>query len=208
MPRGDDFEKGVFINCPFDDEYRSLLRPLLFTIIYLGFTPRIALERSDSLELRLNKISELIQRSKYSIHDLSRLQAGSEGEYYRLNMPFELGIEYGCRLFASSHLREKKCLILEKRPFAYMKALSDLAGIDIKSYKDDPVKLVRQVRNWFVETVGLKGVAAPRKIWYSFNDFMSDFYDEREAEGFSMDDLAWMPVVEFMDFIREWLGES
>ena len=81
MPREDDFEKGVFINCPFDDEYRSLLRPLLFTIIYLGFTPRIALERSDSLELRLNKISELIQRSKYSIHDLSRLQAGSEGEY-------------------------------------------------------------------------------------------------------------------------------
>ena len=123
-------------------------------------------------------------------------------------MPFELGIEYGCRLFASSHLKEKKCLILEKRQFSYMKALSDLAGIDIKSYHDDPIKLVRQVRNWFVETVGLKGVAAPRKIWYSFNDFMSDFYDEREAEGFSKDDLAWMPVVEFMDFIREWLGES
>ncbi len=208
MPREDDFEKGVFINCPFDDEYRSLLRPLLFTIIYLGFTPRIALERSDSLELRLNKISELIQRSKYSIHDLSRLQAGSEGEYYRLNMSFELGIDYGSRLYGSNQLSEKKCLIVENSRFDYTRALSDLAGVDIKSYHDDPIKLVRQVRNWFVETVGLKGVAAPRKIWYSFNDFMSDFYDEREAEGFSKDDLAWMPVVEFMDFIREWLGES
>ncbi len=93
MPREDDFEKGVFINCPFDDEYRSLLRPLLFTIIY-------------------------------------------------------------------------------------------------------------------VETVGLKGVAAPSRIWYSFIEFMSDFYDKREAEGFSKDDLAWMPVGEFMDFIREWLAES
>ena len=123
-------------------------------------------------------------------------------------MSFELGIDYGSRLYGSNQLSEKKCLIVENRRFDYTRALSDLAGVDIKSYHDDPIKLVRQVRNWFVETVGLKGVAAPRKIWYSFNDFMSDFYDEREAEGFSKDDLAWMPVVEFMDFIREWLGES
>jgi len=30
----EDFDKNVFINCPFDQEYLSLLRPLLFTILY------------------------------------------------------------------------------------------------------------------------------------------------------------------------------
>ncbi|MFL6236225.1 MAG: hypothetical protein ACJ76N_24045 [Thermoanaerobaculia bacterium] len=39
-----EFEKNVFINCPFDDGYRPLLRPLLFTILHLGFNPKIALE--------------------------------------------------------------------------------------------------------------------------------------------------------------------
>src|SRR6266404_2208861 len=38
MPPGPPpgFSKNVFINCPFDSEYNSLLRPILFTIIYLG----------------------------------------------------------------------------------------------------------------------------------------------------------------------------
>ncbi len=204
----ESFEKTVFINCPFDSQYQSLLRPLLFTVVYLGFNPKIASERSDSGELRLNKICQFIRESKYSIHDLSRLQSAQEGEYYRMNMPFELGIEYGSRLFSGDHLRDKKCLILEKQRFEYMKAFSDLAGIDIKDHEEDPAKLVRQVRNWFVETVGLRGVPGPTAIWYSFTDFMLDFYDKRKSEGFSDEDLDWMPVAEFTDFIREWVQES
>ena len=38
------FAKNVFVNCPFDRDFYPLLRPLLFTIIYLGLKPRIALE--------------------------------------------------------------------------------------------------------------------------------------------------------------------
>ena len=110
----EDFDRNVFINCPFDPEYLSLLRPLLFTIIYLGFNPKIALESSDSGEIRVNKICELISCSRYSIHELSRLQSRKKNEFYRMNMPFELGIEYGCRYFASDHLGEKRCLILER----------------------------------------------------------------------------------------------
>ncbi len=63
------YESNVFINCPFDKEYHALLRPLLFTIIYLGYNPRIASERSDSAENRVDKICELIRDSNYSIHD-------------------------------------------------------------------------------------------------------------------------------------------
>ena len=58
--RRDDFSRCVFVNCPFDSEYLPLLRPLLFTIIYVRFMPRIASERSDSGENRIDKIAHAI----------------------------------------------------------------------------------------------------------------------------------------------------
>jgi len=201
----EDFGKNVFINCPFDQEYLSLLRPLLFTIIFFGFNPKIGLESSDSGETRINKICELIRSSRYSIHDLSRLQSRKRNEFYRMNMPFELGIEYGCRHFASDHLGEKRCLILEKSRHDYMKALSDLSGVDIKSHGNKEPELIRAVRSWFVETVGLRDLSSPTAIWYKFTDFMTDFYEKRTSQGFSDQDLNEMPIPEFMHFIKEWL---
>jgi hypothetical protein len=200
-----EFEKNVFINCPFDSEYYPLLRPLLFTIVYLGFKPKIALERSDSGEQRLDKICELIKESKYSIHDLSRLKSSKRNEFYRLNMPFELGLDYGSRRFASNYLKGKKYLILERRAFDYRKVLSDISGVDIKNHDNKPAKLVRAIRNWFVETVGLSNVIGPTVIWYKFNDFTSDFYTRRQDEGFSDEDLNMMPVREYINFIKNWL---
>ena len=198
------FDKNIFINCPFDDDYYSLLRPLLFTVIYLGFNPKIALERSDSGETRLSKICELIAHSKYSIHDLSRMKASQKEQLSRHNMPFELGLDIGCRIFSKGLLKDKKCLIIEKEKYRYMKALSDISGCDIKDHDDDPIKIVQQVRNWFVVTVGVRKAPSPTTIWYSFNDFTSDFFDKRISEGFSNEDLNMMPIPEYIDFIKEW----
>lgn len=92
------FEKNVFVNCPFDPQYLPLLRSLLFTIIYLRLKPRIALEAMDAGQARLDKIVGLIADSKFGIHDLSPVEAANAGELFRLNMPFELGIDFGCRL--------------------------------------------------------------------------------------------------------------
>ncbi len=202
------FETNVFINCPFDEDYYPILRPLLFTIVFLDHNPRIASERSDSAENRIDKICALIRDSKYSVHDLSRLKAKRAEEFVRMNMPFELGIDYGSRLFGSAPLDAKKCLILEKKRYDFMKALSDLSGIDIKSHANEPNQIVRAVRDWFVETVGLRGVRSPTAIWYSFNDFTSDFYDARRAEGFTDEDLNMMPVPEYLDFIRGWVVKN
>jgi len=202
------FDTNVFINCPFDEDFYSLLRPLLFTIIYLGFNPRIASERSDSAENRIDKICALIRDSKYSVHDLSRLKARRANEFYRMNMPFELGIDFGSRLFGIAPMNGKKCLILEKERYEFMKALSDLSGVDIKSHANEPDEVVRAVHNWFVETVGLRGARSPTFIWYRFIDFASDFYDGRKAEGFTDEDLNMMPVSEYIDFIREWVATN
>jgi hypothetical protein len=152
MPPGppQGFSKNVFINCPFDSQYDSLLRPILFTIIYLGYNPQIASQTSDSGEQRINKILSLILKSRLSIHDLSRLKSAKPGEFFRLNMPFELGIDYGCRRIGIEHLRRKRFLVLGEKPHDYKKALSDLGGVDAKSHANQPNKAVLALRNWFV----------------------------------------------------------
>jgi len=68
------FDRNVFVNCPFDDDYLPILRALLFTVTYLGFQPRIALESRDSGQSRIDTITALIRESKYAIHDLSRIK--------------------------------------------------------------------------------------------------------------------------------------
>src|SRR5689334_12727615 len=104
------FRASVFINCPFDEQYKPLLEVILFTLLYAGLIPRLASEKSDSLEPRVEKIVRLIKECKYSIHDLSRVKSAKANEFSRLNMPFELGIDYGCRRIAKNHLRTKRSL--------------------------------------------------------------------------------------------------
>jgi hypothetical protein len=206
MPPADpDFERNVFINCPFDRDYAALLRPLVFTVACAGLRARIASERFDSGEGRFDKICELIEISRYSIHDLSRIQAAQAHEYYRMNMPFELGVDIGCRRFKGNEAATKRCLILEKERFRYQRALSDLSGSDIKSHDDEPEKLVRQVRNWLVE-LGVPGIPSASRLWEDFNEFMAAFYLARQQEGYRAQDLEEMPLPEYIGFIDDWLG--
>jgi hypothetical protein len=205
-PKDTNFSKSVFINCPFDPDYIALLRPLLFTILYLGYIPRIASERLDSGEPRIDKIAELIQQSKFSVHDLSRIESSDKEELYRLNMAFELGIDFGCRLFAGGKVKSKRFLVLEKERFRYQKALSDLSGSDIKNHNNEPEELVREVRNWFVQTTSLRPTSGT-KIWEDFNEFMADFRQKREEQGYRGKDLQTMPTQEYVDFIKEWLAD-
>jgi hypothetical protein len=199
-----DFNKNVFINCPFDRSYTiPLLRPILFTIIYLGYNPRIALERFDSGEARISKIFELIETSKLSIHDISRMRSTRKSEYFRLNLAFELGIDIGCRLFKDGLTKNKKCLILEKDKYAYQKALSDLSNSDIKNHNNKPEKVIRHVRNWFVNNE-IPTADNPTLIWDNYNLFMLDFDITRKKEGWRQKDLESMPIPEFMHFVREW----
>lgn len=143
-----------------------------------------------------------------SIHDISRLQAKAAGDFSRFNLPFQLGMDRGAQLFGQTAMRTKCCLMLERNQHDFRRALSDLAGVDIKSHRDEPVEIVRAVRDWFVETVGLRRVASATQIWYRFTEFASDFYDARKADGYSDSDLNMMPVPEHLDFIRSWAPTS
>lgn len=198
-----DFNSNVFINCPFDKNYTPLLRPLLFTIVSIGLRPRISLETFDSSDVRLHKIKKLIESSKYSIHDLSRSRAKKEGEYFRHNMPFELGLDYGLRSYHPQELfAEKKLLILEEERYSVQKSLSDLSFADCKCHKGEAEEMVFVIRSWFAEN-GFKNIKSPSIIWDNYNFFMADLYAEKEKEGFRKRDIERLPVPEFLSFIYE-----
>jgi len=196
------FEKNVFVNCPFDDKYLPLLRPLLFTITYLGFRPRIALESLDSGEARIRKIVSLIEESKYAIHDLSRLRSEKRGEYYRLNMPFELGLDVGCRTFKGGVHSQKKCLILEAERYRYQAAISDLSNSDIGVHSNNPLEITSQVRNWLNNAANLRADGAT-KIWGHFTDFMADNYDALKTRGFSDKEIEKLEIGELTDCMED-----
>ncbi len=196
----DDFEKNVFINCPFDKDYRQMLLAIIFTTKFLNFTPRLALERADSAESRIAKIVSLINESKFGIHDLSRMVLKERDEHYRMNMPFELGIDYGAKVLKGGQWQEKQILILEKEQYRYQKALSDLSGSDIKSHNDDPSKIITVVRDWFVATAGIR-IKSGNAIWSKFNEFNAYLYDQAiENDGHeSIDSLEVVEVIYHMD---------
>lgn len=197
------FDRCVFINCPFDEDYAPILQAILFCVIYLDLTPRLARERTDSAENRLDKIRGMIEESKYSIHDLSRCQASKKGEHYRLNMPFELGIDYGCRQYYGQGRDQKKILILEERPYRYQAALSDLAGCDIQTHGGSFEGAVRKVRNWLVNEAGAEPYGASR-ILGKYVDFQEWHYEQQLAAGFSDDDIQDYPTRELMDAMLAW----
>lgn len=201
------FRDNVFVNCPFDDDYLPLLRPLLFCIIYLGMTPRIALEALDSGAPRFDKIVSLIRQSKFAIHDLSRLQSSTAGEFFRLNMPFELGLDVGCRLFRSGQASGKKCLILEAERYRYQIAISDLSNSDIAAHSNDPVRAVTAVRNWLNNEASLRA-PGPAEVWSRFNEFMAANYDVLKLRGFSDADVDRLPVGELIVCMQDWVDEN
>ena len=198
------FETNVFVNCPYDDHFRPLLRPLLFTVLCAGLNPRMAAERLNSGETRFSKIVELVRESKYAIHDLSRIKAERAGEYFRLNMPFELGLDVGCSCFGSGEQLSKRCLILEKEPYRYQVALSDLSNSDIAAHHDKPVQVVTAVRHWLVNAVGID-LPGPSALFDQFTQFMADNYDYLLDHGFNKDDIPGLPVPELIKYMREWV---
>jgi hypothetical protein len=201
------FGKNVFLNCPLDEEYLPLLRPIVFTILYLGFRPRIALERSDSGEVRIEKIIALIEQSKFAIHDLSRCRARKEGEFFRLNMPLELGIDIGCKRFKKGKWRTKRCLILETERYRYQAAISDLSNSDIFAHNNDPQQIVEGVRNWLVQEANARKVPVSQ-VWGAFLDFMTINYDRLIADNWTKADIDQLPIIELKSRMEDWLTEA
>jgi len=192
-----NFNKSVFINCPFDNDYQPMLRVLIFTVIECGFDPRIAIERSDSGEPRIKKIVSILGSSKFSIHDISRSESHVDGSLPRFNMPFELGIDMGCREYGSTEHKSKCCLIVESKKYHYHKVISDISGSDIEIHNNEPIELIKTIRDWFA-TNGAPKVPLKKRIWDLYNEFLFYLAQRAQELGSNNGDISEFTITEYI----------
>lgn len=197
------YETNVFINCPFDDDFAPLLEAMLFVIVYAGLTPRLATERLEAGENRLDKIFELASEAKYSIHDLSRSRSLEAGEYVRMNMPFELGLDLGIRRAASNLPSAKKFLIFEKTPYETKRVLSDLAGQDVEAHHGNYEDVIRKTRDFLRVEAGI-AMAGPLRITSDYITFQGWMVEKKVSEGHSERDALRLPTYERLAEMRAW----
>jgi hypothetical protein len=197
--------KSVFINCPFDPDFKPILRAMVFTIIMSGYHPRCALDSTDGAEVRMGKIAKILGECDWGIHDLSRVEVAAGG-VPRFNMPMELGVHLGARLLGEARHRRKRALILDAVPHRYDEALSDISGQDIETHNNDPREAIRCVRNWLSEhrphnAVPLPGVNA-----------MQEDYDQFQAEigallaARRLDPLEQLTHSDYLFAVRDWIA--
>ena len=202
MPANTD----VFVNCPYDKRYYPLLRPLIFTLVFFELNPRMSFESSQG-EQRLDKIIKMIHEAPLSIHDISRYKARKAKEHYRLNMAFELGIDYGCKECPCKNNIEKKFLIMSNHPFEHQKAISDLSGVDLEYHKDRVKEVITIVRNWLKINSPGEVKAQANTVVYRYNDFIPDL-TSKVSSSYHSTNLNLMPIKEYIEFINNWFAEK
>ncbi|WP_426235358.1 hypothetical protein [Pararhizobium sp. DWP1-1-3] len=199
-----DFDRNVFINCPFDAEFAALLQAAVFCVVYFGLTPRLASERLEAGENRLDKIVDLIQRSRYSIHDLSRCRAREAGEFLRMNMPFELGVDLGYRRSGAKGAHLKKFLIFEREPYDLKRTLSDIAGQDVDHHRDDYETVIKKVRDFFRVEANVDA-PGPSKLVSDYATFQGWMTEKKIHEGHSEREAVNLPMQERVDEMKAWV---
>jgi hypothetical protein len=197
-----NYEDNVFINCPFDDEYKAIFDAVIFAVHDAGFVARCALEISDAAQNRFDKIVGIISECKYGIHDISRTELDPINFLPRFNMPLELGIFLGCGKFGGVKDRMKMCMILDKEQYRYQKFLSDIAGQDIFAHDNEPKKAIEKVRNWLRTASKRTNIPGGSKIYERYTLFEKDLPNICKELNIQVRELTF---VDFIYIIIEWL---
>lgn len=197
-----DYYDSVFINCPFDDEYKSLFNAMVFTVHDCGFLVRCTQEEDDSSHIRMEKIYRIISGCRYGIHDISRTELSERSNLPRFNMPLELGIFLGAKKYGTPSNRRKSVLILDKENFRYQQFISDISGQDIKAHNNEDITIIRTVRDWLASTSRRKNIPSGSIIHQHYEDFISELPDICEESNLNINELT------FYDYtltLSEWL---
>ena len=197
-----EYDRNVFINCPFDEVYAPIFEAIVFATYDLGFVPRSARERLDSSEIRLHKIISLIRRSRLSIHDLSRTELDDATALPRFNMPLELGIDLGCKAFSRPHAG-KSFLVFDSEQYRFQKYLSDIGGQDIHRHGNDPKTAVQRVRDWLKAETPESTFQSGAHVFERYLEFQQDLPWLCARLRYDLDNLTF---ADLGDTISAWLG--
>lgn len=187
----------VFINCPFDGDYKPVFDAIVFAIRDLGFEARSALEWDTATEDRLAKIERIIEECRYGIHDISNVRLDAKTGLPRFNMPLELGLFLGCKRFGARRQRDKVCIILDSEPYRYREFISDIAGQDIHSHGGTYERAITEVRNWLATVSKRKLLPGGAAIVERYNRYRDDLPAlcaalRRQPENLTFADISEM----------------
>ncbi|MDE0086750.1 MAG: hypothetical protein OXU23_13610 [Candidatus Poribacteria bacterium] len=191
------YNDNVFINCPFDSDYKPLFDAMIFAVHDCGFVARCALEAGDASQVRIHKIYNIIEDCRFGIHDISRTELDENSHLPRFNMPLELGIFLGAKRFGVEKQERKKCLVMDTEPYRYQKFISDIAGQDIFVHHNNSEDIVKIVRNWLDTVSERQTIPGGSIIWERYEKFCEDLPEVTQELRLAVEDMVY-----FNNYIR------
>jgi len=196
------YTRNVFLNCPFDEVYQLIFQAIIFTVFDCGYTPRCSLEIEDSSEVRIDKIIKVISECKFGIHDISRTELDKDTNLPRFNMPLELGMFLGAKRFGNDKQEKKACLILDKALYRFQIFISDIAGQDIQSHKNDDSEVIKVVRNWLRNVSGRVTIPGGKEILRRYRLFKMELSTLCEKMKLEIDEMVFN---DYTNIVFQWL---
>jgi hypothetical protein len=162
VPKPRNPRAEVFLNIPYDQSFQDLCLAYISGISAFGFVPRTTLEIPGGTR-RLDRIFQLIQSCRYSVHDLSRVELERKTPRTpRFNMPFELGLAVAWERFGR---REHTWFVFEAKAHRLTKSLSDLSGTDEYVHGGTITGIFREICSAFVREERQPTVQQMRSIY-------------------------------------------
>ena len=196
------YNDNVFLNCPFDSDYKQLFDAMVFAVHDCGFIARCALEEEDASQVRIDKIYDIIADCCYGIHDISRIELDKTSGFPRFNMPLELGVFLGAKKFGIKEQKKKNCLILDKEQYRYQQFISDIAGQDIQAHNNNPKEIITVVRNWLRNVSKRETIPSGSIIGERYQEFMGDLPQLVQEYQLKIDELIFN---DYTSVITRWL---
>jgi hypothetical protein len=188
-----DPARSVFINCPFDPEYRPLFDAIVFATVSCKYVPRSALETGTVSDPRMDRIYDALDSSKYSIHDFSRCKGEGDNNLARFNMPLEFGIAFGKGHLKYKGRRLHDWLVLLPQGHFYKQCVSDLGAYDLFTHENTVRSVVQAVMSWLSTRDDATVAVDPDEVMLRVKDFQREL--EVLRDKWSETNTRWTDIV-------------
>src|ERR1019366_1116901 len=198
--------RQVFIICPYDDEYRPLLKGgFCCSCLRIQSAPRPGRTWLGALAPRAPGLAD---RRVSLGHPRSEpcSPAGPEA-LPRFKMPFECGVFYGALQFGTRHQVDKRFLLLDSEPYRPQRTMSDAAGLDPKAHHDNPPEAINCVRDFLASGQNPRPMGAA-KINALYQEFQNELPRIAQAADLQAEELEPLPAFnDWHFFAAQWLLE-
>jgi len=113
-------------------------------------------------------------------------------------MPFELGLYLGAKRFGAGTHRSKRTLIFDRELYRYQPYISDIAGQDIHSHKQQPGRLIQGLANWLRDFGKDPKVPGGKAIATEFRRFRTDLPRIAAEKQLELADLTFRDLAEIV----------